>query len=270
MNKATRQPKLPPANIICPYCGTRQSHKQTDEEGTCETCGGQFDAFSRQASQNEMGPWYIRNENNPFKPGCSYQTLVRLIKRGSITEHTILRGPTTLQFWQLANTVRGISHLFGKCHTCEATVKQTATTCSTCRAQFAIKTGRQILGLSQSRDLNSLAQAVANTQQMNQQPELLSVGSEALRDKVNKMRQTTSATAIKSNHDDSHKPNSRKKFQRSRFRFRVIAAVLTVIILCLLVTILYIFRHQLGITTGDHAQLPTDTNNSVPPGQTDQ
>ncbi len=263
MNKATRQPPPPATQTICPYCGSQQSHTPIIEEGACETCSGQFDPISRQASQNEMGPWYIRNENNPFKPGCSYETLLRLIKRGSITEHTILRGPTTRQFWQMANTVRGISHLFGKCYVCGTTVQPTSPTCSTCRAQFSIKSGRQILGLSQSRDLNSLAQAVANTEQMNQQPELLSVGSEALRDKVNEMRQNSSATATKSNNSESHKPARRKKLCNRRFRFRVIAAVLTIVILSLLVTVLYIFRHQLGITPSDQTQNPANAINDT-------
>ena len=56
--------------ILCPYCGNTQ--KTPDR---CEGCGGLFEPLSRKATQIKMGPWFIRDKNNPFRPGCSYEVL---------------------------------------------------------------------------------------------------------------------------------------------------------------------------------------------------
>src|SRR5690606_19138933 len=75
--------------VLCPYCGRTQFNTER-----CEACGGLFEPLSRMATQIAMGPWFIRDKAQPFKPGCSYETLKRMIQRGAIHANTVIRGPT--------------------------------------------------------------------------------------------------------------------------------------------------------------------------------
>ena len=103
--------------LICPYCGEAQPVGER-----CRACGGFFDPLSRQATHNAMGPWFVRDPERPFRPGCSYETLVQLIQRGQVTKYSIIRGPTTRQFWTVARHVPGVAHLLGYCHACDGPV----------------------------------------------------------------------------------------------------------------------------------------------------
>ncbi len=127
----------------CPYCGAALAAAAS----RCEACKGWLDPLSRQATQNSMGPWFIRDETQPFRPGCNYETVLALIQRGRITPDTVLRGPTTGQFWREARQVPGVGHLFGRCHGCEHGVSPDAERCPRCGASFAVPRERQDLGL---------------------------------------------------------------------------------------------------------------------------
>ncbi|GAB4385383.1 MAG: hypothetical protein Kow0022_11060 [Phycisphaerales bacterium] len=137
-----------PRALLCPYCGaiTADVHK-------CTACGGHLDALSRQATQNAMGPWYLRDEQRPHHPGCSYETLCRLIEQGRVTPETVIRGPTTGQFWMLARRVPGIAHRLGVCHSCQAPAKPDDYACRSCGAVFQGERDRQHLGLGPIRPL---------------------------------------------------------------------------------------------------------------------
>ncbi|MFW6060479.1 MAG: hypothetical protein ACODAQ_09865 [Phycisphaeraceae bacterium] len=129
--------------VLCPYCG----HTQTDPV-RCEQCKGLFEPLSRKATQIAMGPWYIRDPANPFRPGCSYETLQRQIEAGRVTARSIIRGPTTRQFWAVAHNVPGVAHLVGHCHRCNARVRPTDTRCPACGETFsAVTSVRNELGL---------------------------------------------------------------------------------------------------------------------------
>jgi hypothetical protein len=132
-----------PHAILCPYCGDTQS--STEER--CTACGGFFDPLSRKISQQHMGPWFIRDSSMPFRPGCSYQILLKQIQRGKITVDTILRGPTTRQYWAVARHVPGIAHHLGYCHACEAKVLPSDPRCPQCAAAFFEPTQRDSLGI---------------------------------------------------------------------------------------------------------------------------
>lgn len=138
----------PIGNTICPYCG--HAATQTAE---CERCRGLFEPLSRQASQNAMGPWYLRDESNPFRPGCSYGTLKMLAGRGRVGPETILRGPSTRQFWMPAKNVPGIAHLLGACHACKGVVASDEPRCPSCGVSFEVEEDRQYLGLAEVRPL---------------------------------------------------------------------------------------------------------------------
>ena len=135
-------------SLVCPYCGTI-----TPDSGRCSGCSGRFDPLSRQATQNQMGAWSIRDDRQPFRPGCTYQTIARLIEQRKISPDTVLRGPSTRQFWTLARHTPGISQLLGVCHSCQTAVKTDAFACPSCHASFTIERDRQHLGLGPSRPL---------------------------------------------------------------------------------------------------------------------
>ena len=139
-------PKL--QSIVCPYCGV-----VTPDSGRCNGCNGRFDPLSRQATQNQMGPWSIRDDRQPHRPGCSYETIARLIEQRKIGLDSTLRGPTTRQFWTLARHTPGISHLLGVCHSCQTQVKPDAFACPICHASFQSERDRQHLGLGPYRPL---------------------------------------------------------------------------------------------------------------------
>ena len=73
--------------LPCPYCGTANDAQAYE----CGSCGGVFEPLSRQATQNAMGPWFVRDESNPFSPGCAYETLRRMVARGKVKPETVLR-----------------------------------------------------------------------------------------------------------------------------------------------------------------------------------
>ena len=135
-------------SMVCPYCGA-----VTPDSGRCSSCDGRFDPLSRQVTQNQMGPWSIRDDRQPHRPGCTYQMVARLIEQDSINSETVLRGPTTRQFWTLARHTPGVAHLLGVCHSCQAAVKKDAFACPSCHASFTAERDRQHLGLGPSRPL---------------------------------------------------------------------------------------------------------------------
>jgi hypothetical protein len=95
-----------------------------------------------------MGPWCLRDVSSPFRPGCSFDTLRDLIKRGKITRDTILRGPSTRQYWNFASRTPGVANLLGVCHNCHVTVRSDDFSCAACGAVFSPETDRQHMGLA--------------------------------------------------------------------------------------------------------------------------
>lgn len=134
------------ALTLCPYCGGAQG-----SETRCASCGGMFEPLSRQASQNQMGPWSVRDERHPFRPGCSYETLRRMASRGMIVAESVIRGPSTRQFWTLARNTPGVAHLVGECHACHAPASADDFLCAKCGAAFSAPEDRQALGLGPVR-----------------------------------------------------------------------------------------------------------------------
>lgn len=100
-----------------------------------------------------MGPWSFIDPSVPNRAGCSYETLVGLIQRGTVRRDSIVRGPTTRQFWMLAARVPGVGHHFGACHNCLAPASSDAYACSACGAVFEVDRDRQHLGVGPVRPL---------------------------------------------------------------------------------------------------------------------
>ncbi len=76
-----------------------------------------------------------------------------MIQRGQITKLTIVRGPTTKQFWTIARHVPGVAHLLGYCHQCDAPVDLDDHGCHSCGARFVALVDRNYMGLPELRPL---------------------------------------------------------------------------------------------------------------------
>jgi hypothetical protein len=129
--------------VLCPYCAAVSSDIRK-----CQTCGGYFDPLSRQATQNDMGPWFLLDRDHPSRPGCSYEKIRELAKSGKVRAGTIIRGPTTKQFWTFASRAPSIANLVGYCHNCHAKAGADDFSCKACGAVFTPDTDRQHLGLA--------------------------------------------------------------------------------------------------------------------------
>jgi hypothetical protein len=95
----------------------------------------------------------------PFRPGCSYETLRKLISKGRVTGETIIRGPGTNQFWVYARSAPGVAHLMGVCHNCAHQASENSFLCEHCGAAFPSFEDRQQLGLAPVRLLPGQAHA---------------------------------------------------------------------------------------------------------------
>ncbi|MFX8418065.1 hypothetical protein ABTL59_19335, partial [Acinetobacter baumannii] len=91
------------------------------------------------------GPWQIRDPRNPFLPGCSYDVIRAMALRGRLSTDSIIRGPTTGQFWERAAKTPGVAHLLGRCHSCAAPVRPTDALCVSCGSRFETPADRQSL-----------------------------------------------------------------------------------------------------------------------------
>lgn len=134
------------SNILCPYCGDKQPHKDMSNP-QCRTCGGRFDAWSLRATRNEMGPWFVRDVRRPHFVGFSLEALRQAIRGGEVSKDAVVRGPSTGQYWTLIRHVQGLAHLFGRCHACQAPVQPEDRACEACGASTDVERDRNSLGL---------------------------------------------------------------------------------------------------------------------------
>lgn len=128
--------------ILCPFCGTAQFSRQA-----CTFCHKRFGEKSRKEAQIEMGPWYVRNKTNPYAAGWSYAMMKKMAANGVLNAKSVVRGPSTRQFWLMAKFTPGISHLIGSCYACPVPVRETDTCCTGCGAPFSEYPNRNALGL---------------------------------------------------------------------------------------------------------------------------
>ena len=135
---------------LCPFCG---AHAVNADSVQCTACGARTDPLSRQATQNEMGPWFVRDETAPFRPGCRLETIERWARSGRLSPTTVIRGPSTHQNWVEARRVPGVARLFGRCHACEEPVGSDEVICRGCGAALHAERDRQHLGLAAIRPL---------------------------------------------------------------------------------------------------------------------
>ncbi len=132
--------------VLCPYCASVSADIRR-----CNACGGHFDPLSRQATQNDMGPCFLFDKDHPTRPGCAYEKISDLAVSGKIRPGTIIRGPTTKQFWSFASRAPSIANLVGYCHNCQGKAGPDDYSCRSCGSVFSPETDRQHLGLAPVR-----------------------------------------------------------------------------------------------------------------------
>lgn len=132
----------PPKAVLCPFCGTAQF-----SQDKCSSCLGVFSDRSRKQAQIDMGPWFVRNKESPFLPGYSYEKMRKLAETGVIRATSVVRGPSTQQFWLMAKFTPGLSHLVGHCFACPAKASPTDACCDACKVPFKEYPDRNALGL---------------------------------------------------------------------------------------------------------------------------
>lgn len=151
--------------VLCPYCG----HAQYGGD-RCQACSGLFEPLSRRATQLAMGPWQIRDKNQPFRPGFCFAVLKAMAASGKIKATTVMRGPTTRQFWSIARNIPGVSHLVGYCHKCANHVSPSDSRCGACHAIFTEPTERNELGLTYKTDAEAEIGQQQLTAEINGEP----------------------------------------------------------------------------------------------------
>ena len=115
---------------VCPFCGA----KRADPADACPKCTMRDTPATRAATAERLGPWFVLQSRSPSAPGMRLDTLRLLAKKGHVSRRSVLRGPTTGQFWTFAERARGVAREFGVCHSCGADVKPTADRCPRCAA----------------------------------------------------------------------------------------------------------------------------------------
>ncbi|MGB7156700.1 MAG: hypothetical protein WBD40_01460, partial [Tepidisphaeraceae bacterium] len=124
---------VPSGKVVCPFCGSVNDRPTHDYDNTaCPRCTMADTPATRQATRARLGPWFVRQNRNPAAPGMKFDTLMALVKRGQVSAQSVVRGPTTGQFWRFAAQVKGLSREFGVCYNCATAVEKSATICPQC------------------------------------------------------------------------------------------------------------------------------------------
>lgn len=113
----------------CVSCGQLASR----DENVCPECGQDLSESMLEKMRAYAGPWYVLEHVRPF-PGVRYERLVRQIRRGVLTETSIVRGPTTDHQWRFAGETPGLSKYFGRCWDCQGEIEPNDVYCPWCLA----------------------------------------------------------------------------------------------------------------------------------------
>lgn len=120
--------QAPKQRHVCPFCGTLNESAVT----SCAKCTLMNTPQTRRVTRGRIGPWYVLQSRNPAAPGMKFDVLVGFIRKGQVTARSIVRGPTTHQFWRYAAHVRGVSREFGLCYACGADINTESHLCLHC------------------------------------------------------------------------------------------------------------------------------------------
>ncbi len=107
----------------------------------CDHCNQDLREEMRQKMRAHSGPWFVLEHLRPF-PGVSLDRIVRQIRRGLITETSIVRGPATDFQWRFAVETPGLCRYFNRCWHCHQEVGPADTYCPACLSHLAFETPR--------------------------------------------------------------------------------------------------------------------------------
>lgn len=122
----------------CVTCGTIV--RRSDAE--CYHCGQDLDPRMVEKMRAFAGPWDIYEHYRPF-PGISLERVIRQVRRGLITETSIVRGPSTDYQWRYAMETPGLCRYFERCWNCQAKVGASDTYCPACLTYLTFERPRR-------------------------------------------------------------------------------------------------------------------------------
>lgn len=108
------------------------------EAPVCDFCAQDLSSSMLEKMRAHAGPWYVREHVRPF-PGVDLERIVRQIRRGLITETTIVRGPSSDHQWRFAVEIPGLCRYFGRCWNCHDKVTPSDTYCQHCLAYLSFE-----------------------------------------------------------------------------------------------------------------------------------
>jgi hypothetical protein len=123
----------------CVSCGQLVRREETQ----CDHCGQDLSEEMLDKMRVHAGPWFVLEHVRPF-PGVSLERVIRQIRRGLITETSIVRGPSTDYQWRFAVEAPGLSRCFGRCWHCHQQVSQADTYCRHCLSYLSFEKPRPI------------------------------------------------------------------------------------------------------------------------------
>lgn len=123
--------------VPCVTCG------QLVERGAlqCDHCSQDLRTEMVERMRAHAGPWFVLEHLRPF-PGVSLDRIIRQIRRGLITETSIVRGPATDYHWRFAVETPGLCLYFGKCWHCHHAVTAAETYCPACLSRLSLDPAR--------------------------------------------------------------------------------------------------------------------------------
>lgn len=111
----------------CVSCG----HLVLRDQRECDHCGQDLSDEMIKRMRAHAGPWDVFEHLRPF-PGVSLERIIRQIRRGLLTETSIVRGPATDFQWRFAAETPGLCRYFGQCWNCHGKVSPSDTYCAAC------------------------------------------------------------------------------------------------------------------------------------------
>jgi len=115
----------------------------------CGHCGQDLAEGMIEKMRAHAGPWFVLEHLRPF-PGVSLDRIVRQIRRGLITETSIVRGPATEYQWRFAVETPGLCRFFGRCWHCYHAVQASDVYCAACLSHLSFERPRVGAGAVES------------------------------------------------------------------------------------------------------------------------
>jgi hypothetical protein len=142
----------------CVSCGQLVKRGATE----CEECGQDLSPAMLAKMRGHAGPWYVLEHVRPF-PGVSLERIIRQIRRGLITETSIVRGPASDYQWRFAVEIPGLCRYFGCCWQCHKEVSPSDAFCQFCLSHLSFE--KPVAGPTATQPASPASQAVDPNEQ---------------------------------------------------------------------------------------------------------